>query len=213
MSDPFHEAFQFFQKSTLHGRFPIYALIVLLLASVVVAIFNLARKPEQRTVQNIYMWLARSLIGCMWYQQMLWKMPPTFTENPDGSGGLGYWMGEMVKYAAFRSHASIVNDLMLPNFKLFAFQVWAGETFIAVSLLLGLFTRLGGLLGTLMAINLWLGLYNRPNEWPWTYFFLILLNGFFFVFRAGRALGVDALIAPSTTPMGGFVKRVVWWIS
>jgi uncharacterized membrane protein YphA (DoxX/SURF4 family) len=213
MSDPFHEAFQFFQKSTLHGRFPIYALIVLLLASVVVAIFNLARKPEQRTVQNIYMWLARSLVGCMWYQQMLWKMPPTFTENPDGSGGLGYWMGEMVKYAAFRSHASIVNDLMLPNFKLFAFQVWAGETFIAVSLLLGLFTRLGGLLGTLMAINLWLGLYNRPNEWPWTYFFLILLNGFFFVFRAGRALGVDALIAPSTTPMGGFVKRVVWWIS
>ena len=64
----------------------------------------------------------------MWYQQMLWKMPPTFTDSPDGSGGLGYWMGEMVKYASFRSQASLVNDLMLPNFKLFAFQVWAGET-------------------------------------------------------------------------------------
>ncbi len=64
-----------------------------------------------------------------------------------------------------------------------------------------------------MAINLWLGLYNRPNEWPWTYFFLILLNGFFLVFRAGRALGLDALIAPRTAPTGGLVKRVVWWIS
>ena len=213
MSNPFQDLFAFFQKSTPHGRFPIYALIFLLIASVVVALFNFARSPEQRTTQNVYTWLARFFVGGMWYQQMLWKMPPTFTDNPDGSGGLGYWMGEMVKYAAFRHHASLVNDLMLPNFKLFAFQVWAGETFIAVSLLLGLFTRVGGLLGTLMAINLWLGLYNRPNEWPWTYFFLILLNGFFFVFRAGQALGIDALISPQTVPVDRFVKRKLSWIS
>ncbi|MGH9883774.1 MAG: hypothetical protein ACRD6N_20310, partial [Pyrinomonadaceae bacterium] len=36
--------------------------------------------------------------------QMLWKMPPTFTDNPDGSGGLRYWMGEMAMYAAFKPH-------------------------------------------------------------------------------------------------------------
>ncbi len=213
MSTPFHDLFEFLQKSTLHGRFPIYVFIFLLIASIAIALFNFARDSEQRTVQNVYMWLARFFVGGMWYQQMLWKMPPTFTDNPDGSGGLGYWMGEMVKYASFKPQASLVNDLMLPNFKLFAFQVWAGETFIAVSLLLGLFTRLGGLLGTLMAINLWFGLYNRPNEWPWTYFFLILLNGFFLIFRAGRALGVDALIARRTTPNGGFIQRVLAWIS
>ena len=83
---------------------------------------------------KIFMWLARIFIGGMWYQQMLWKLPPTFTDKPDGSGGLRYWMEEMGKYAAFKPHASLVNDLMLPNFKLFAFQVWAAETFIAVSL-------------------------------------------------------------------------------
>jgi uncharacterized membrane protein YphA (DoxX/SURF4 family) len=148
----------------------------------------------------------------MWYEQTLWKMPPTFTDNPDGSGGLHYWMSEMVQYAAFKPHGAIVNDLILPHFKIFAFQVWAGETFIAVSLMLGLFTRLGGLLGTLMAINLWLGLYNRPNEWPWTYFFLILLNGFFLFLRAGRALGVDALIASKTTSRGKG-SRVISWIT
>jgi len=213
MLNPFQDLFAFFEKNTLHGRFPIYALIFLLIASVVIALITLARDSEQRNIQNLYMWLARFFVGGMWYQQMLWKMPPTFTDNPDGSGGLGYWMGEMVKYAAFKPHASLVTDLVLPHFKPFAFQVWAGETFIAVSLLLGLFTRLGGLAGMLMAINLWLGLYNRPNEWPWTYFFLILLNGFFLVFRAGRALGLDALIAPRTAPTGGLVKREVWWIS
>lgn len=212
MSNPFQDLFAFLQKTTLHGRFPIYLFILLLIASLFIALYNFVKDSEQRTAQTLYLWLARVFVGGMWYQQMLWKMPPAFTDNADGSGGLGYWMAEMVKFASFKSHASIVNDLMLPNFKFFALQVWAGETFIAVSLLLGLFTRLGGLLGTLMAINLWLGLYNRPHEWPWSYFFLILLNGFFLVFRAGRALGVDALIVRRTAPTG-FCKRLLWWIS
>lgn len=210
MSNPFSDFLQFLQKSTLHGRFPIYAFIFLVLGSVAIALFNFARNPEQRTMEKTYTWLARLFVGGMWYQQMLWKMPPTFTDSPDGSGGLRYWMEEMGKYAAFKQHAALVNDLMLPHFKVFAFQVWAGETFIAVSLMLGLFTRLGGLLGTLMAINLWLGLYNRPNEWPWTYFFLILLNGFFLFLRAGRALGIDALVAPKITS-GGTLRRIISW--
>ncbi len=213
MSNPFHDLFEFLQRSTLHGRLPIYVFIGLVIASVVIAVFSLVRNSEQRTGAKVYTWLARLFVGAMWYQQMLWKMPPSFTDNPDGSGGLRYWMGEMGKYASFKPHASLVNDLMLPYFNLFAFQVWAGETFIAVSLMLGLFTRLGGLLGTLMAINLWLGLYNRPNEWPWTYFFLILLNGFFLFLRAGRSLGVDALFATEATPSTGLVRRAIIWIS
>ena len=212
MSNPLSDFLQFLQKSTIHGRFPIYAFLLLLIASCVIAFLNIKRNPEQRTMMKTYTWLARLFVGGVWYQQMLWKMPPTFTDNPDGSGGLYYWMSEMGKYAAFKQHAALVNDLMLPHFKVFAFQVWAGETFIALSLLLGLFTRLGGLLGTLMATNLWLGLYNRPHEWPWTYFFLILLNGFFFFLPAGRALGVDALIAPKITS-GGVWKRLFSWIS
>lgn len=212
MSNPFSDFLQFLQTNTLHGRFPIYVFIFLLIASAAIALFNLARNPEQRTLKKAYTWLARLFVGSMWYQQMLWKMPPMFTDSADGSGGLRYWMEEMVKYAAFKQHAALVNDLMLPHLKVFAYQVWAGETFIAVSLMLGLFARLGGLLGTLMALNLWLGLYNRPNEWPWTYFFLILLNGFFLFLRSGRALGIDALLAPTTRPRGK-LERVTSWIT
>lgn len=211
MSNPFSDFWFFLQKGTIHGRFPIYVFVLLLIGSCVIAFLNFKRSGEQRTIKNTYTWLARLIVGGMWYQQMLWKMPPIFTDNPDGSGGLRYWMGEMVTYAAFKPHGALVNDLMLPHFKFFAFQVWAGETFIAVSLMLGLFTRLGGLLGTLMTINLWLGLYNRPNEWPWTYFFLILLNGFFLFLRAGRALGIDALIAPKIAS-AGIMKRLISWI-
>jgi len=60
--------------------------------------------------------------------------------------------------------------------------------------MLGLAMRLGALLGALMAINLWLGLYRTPNEWPWTYFFLIVIQLLFVIYHAGRSLGADALI-------------------
>ena len=44
-----------------------------------------------------------------------------------------------------------------------------------------------------MAINLWLGLYNAPNEWPWTYMFLVVLQLIFLINPPGRSIGIDAL--------------------
>ncbi len=197
MRNPFSDTYQFLFSSSVHGRLPLYFFILLALASIVIALYNLARDSTQRTAPNVYIWLARFFIGCLWFEQTLWKLPPTFTDNPDGmTGGLRFWMMQMSQYAAFGLQRSFVSNIVFPQFKFFAYQVWAIETFIAVSLLLGVFTRLGGLLGALMAFNLWLGLYNAPNEWPWTYFFLVLLMGFFVFTRAGRALGLDALIVP-----------------
>jgi hypothetical protein len=65
---------------------------------------------------------------------------------------------------------------------------------IAVTPILGLLSRLGAFLGTLMAINLWLGLYRSPAEWPWTYFFLIVVQIMLLVQRPGRSLGLDAIL-------------------
>jgi len=131
----------------------------------------------------------------MWWQQTLWKLPPTYTDQEDGSGGLRFWMEEMTKNAAFGAQASFVKDVILQHFQFFAPQVYALEVAIALSLMLGLFTRLGGTLAFLQAVNLWLGLYRAPAEWPWTYFFLLIVSGSFAVLHAGRSLGVDALLA------------------
>ena len=65
---------------------------------------------------------------------------------------------------------------------------------VALSLILGLFLRLGGVIGALQIANLWLGLYSAPGEWPWTYFFLLLLMLSFALHHYGRSLGLDALI-------------------
>jgi uncharacterized membrane protein YphA (DoxX/SURF4 family) len=190
-TNPFQDAFLFLIEpkwtSLLFGA--------VLLAAVAVAVVAWRRDPAQRTLQNVWTLVTRLVIGGMWWQQSLWKPPPTYTTNADGTGGLRYWMEEMVKYAAFSGQSSFVKDVVLKHFYLFAPQVYFGEVAIAFSLVLGAFTRVGATLGFLMALNLSLGLYRAPHEWPWTYVFLVIVNGSFAVSRAGRALGVDALLA------------------
>jgi hypothetical protein len=38
----------------------------------------------------------------MRWQQSLWKLPPTYTDYPNGLGGLRYWVDRMVDGAAFQ---------------------------------------------------------------------------------------------------------------
>jgi uncharacterized membrane protein YphA (DoxX/SURF4 family) len=107
-----------------------------------------------------------------------------------------------------------VAQVIQPNFYLFAPQVYAAEVIIAISLLLGLFTRIGGVLGALMSINLWLGLYRAPYEWPWAYFFLILLQITFIVYSSGRSLGLDAVLHRrgqlALRPTRSLAQRLTW---
>ena len=175
---------------------------LLLLASIGIAIVNYRRDPQQHSALHIWNWLSRLFIGALWWQQSLWKLPPTYTDQPDGSGGLRYWMEQMAQYASLAPQADFVKKVVLPHFYFFAPQVYAGEVLLAVSLMLGLFTRVGGFIGALMAINLWLGLYRSPSEWPWTYFFLVVIQIMFVAYRPGRSLGLDALMRQESTTVG-----------
>ena len=189
-TNPFSDVLDFLTQ----GEWTSYVFALLALASVVIAAVNLWRDPSQRSVLHVWNWLARFFIGGLWWQQSLWKLPPTYTDNPDGSGGLRYWMGEMVKWASTGLQRHFVKEVVLPHFYFFAPQVYFSEVLIAVTLILGLFSRLGAFIGALMAINLWLGLYRSPAEWPWTYFFLIIVQIMLLVQRPGRSLGLDAIL-------------------
>ena len=100
----------------------------------------------------------------------------------------------MVKWASTGLQRHFVKEVVLPHFYFFAPQVYFSEVLIAVTLILGLFSRLGAFIGALMAINLWLGLYRSSAEWPWTYFFLIIVQIMLLVQRPGRSLGLDAIL-------------------
>ena len=175
---------------------PTLVLWALLLASVVIAVYAFATNYEQRHVGHVVRWLVRLLVGAMWWQQTLWKLPPFYTDHPDkpfGATGLAYWMKVEGQHAAIPLQADFVNNIVLPHFYLFAPVVYSLEVLTAVSLMLGLGVRLFGILGALQILNLWLGLYSAPGEWPWTYFFLLLLQIVFATDLYGRSLGLDAL--------------------
>ena len=143
-----------------------------------------AAKPRGGWVLGV----ARVVVGYMWYQQTLWKLPPSW-------GGLRFWVDQSAHYAT-PWYRAFVNGVVLPHFDFFAAQVWLGETFIAVSLVLGLFGRLGGALCFLMGINLYLANSRIPGEWFWSYIFIALLGAIFAATRAGRHFGIDQLLVP-----------------
>src|SRR5712691_879127 len=188
---------------------------LLALTSVLIAAFVWHRFAEQRTPWNFVQWLIRFVMGAFWWQQSLWKLPPLYTDHPEaafGETGLAYWMRLMGKHAAIPLQADFVNNVVLPHFYLFAPFVYGLEVLTAVSLMLGALVRLWGIIGALQILNLWLGLYSAPGEWPWTYFFLFLLQVMFALHHYGRNLGLDAIITArvaSRPTAAGWPRRLL----
>jgi len=191
-SNPLSDILQFLT----HGTWTTTVFWLLILGSIAVAVYAWVSIESQRTPRHLGNWIFRFLIGSMWWQQTLWKLPPYYTDHPEDptNTGLYYWMTELGRSASIPLQADFVNNLVLPHFYLFAPAVYALEVLTAVSLILGIFVRFWGFIGALQILNLWLGLYNAQGEWPWTYFFLLVLQMIFALHQYGRSLGVDAVI-------------------
>ena len=167
------------------------AFAALLLASVVIAVREWQFDPAQRTLGHLVNWLARVLIGGMWFTNTLWKLP-FFTD----ANGLHFWTQQEASNAAFAWHRWFVAHVLLQQSVFYALDVvvFFTEMAFAVSLILGLGVRFFGAIGVIFTAQLWLGLYRHPTEWAWTYGFLMILMGLFAVHAAGRSLGLDALL-------------------
>lgn len=159
----------------------------LLIGGIAVAARVWSRDTAQRNGRTLAIWLFRMLIGTMWLQGSLWKLPLPV------AGGFEYWTGQLVEHSWLPAHAALVRDVLLPNIAILDPVVWLTETLLGASLMLGFGVRLAGLVGIAFTINLWVGLYHRADEWPWNYIFLIFVHAFFILDRAGECLGLDAI--------------------
>jgi len=166
--------------------------------------------------------VSRIIIGYLWLQQTLWKLPTTFGSpggcptslSATGTGGLCDWMHREAVHPFLPLYGSFVEHVAIPNFLLFGWLTWLVEPAIAISLILGIFGRLGGIVGALWAVNLLIGLWNVPGEWYWTYVMLILINLFVVVTAANRYVGLDALLRRRVLPaLGGGAARVLALVS
>jgi len=117
-------------------------------------------------------------------------------------------MQQQVDHASSALQSAFVAHIVLPHLSLFAPLVYLIEVTISVSLLLGLLSRAGALLGLAMALNLWLGLYSAPGEWPWTYMFLVIIQAQYVIDPPGQRLGADTLWRQMPA-RGGWLAAVV----
>lgn len=101
---------------------------------------------------------------------------------------------------AIDSQTGFYHDFLLnvvsPNINLFADLVRLGEVLVGCSLLLGLFTRFGGLIGCFLALN-YMAINGEFSTWM-TIGSLdaaaFMLSFLMLVVPAGRVVGVDAIL-------------------
>ena len=95
-----------------------------------------------------------------------------------------------------RLNGWFVDTVVKPNIAWFGSVVFGAEALIALSMFLGLFTRLGGLVAIGISAQLMIGLANipQPYEWEWSYNQMVLLSLLMFGLAPGRYFGLDALL-------------------
>ncbi len=194
-TNPFYDAWLFLIGSTddhhtlgALGYVFVVLFLALLVATLWIAAANWRHDPNQRTGTHVATWLCRVLIGCMWFQGCLWKLPLPYSE------AFADWTRQIGEHAAFAFHRDFARTILVPYLAFLTPIVFLAELSFAITMILGFAVRLFASLAALFALNLWLGLYTHPAEWPWNYFFIVIIHVLFVAHAAGRSLGLDALL-------------------
>ncbi len=160
--------------------------------------------------------LIRIFVGYLWFQQLFWKLPPTF------AGLYGYIVSES-QHAIIPGYGSLLQHTFLAGchslstpagctaFVPLAALVWTAELLVCLSLMFGLFTRFGAILATILSVQLYVGL--AYTGWIWIYGMLVLLALALVAVPAGRRLGVDQWLAPRLQAAGQHhrIARIASW--
>jgi hypothetical protein len=155
---------------------------------------------------------------CDWIGiEIAWSDQPRlfFVTNLDNQGSPELYLN--LGWAA-KLNAVFLEGFVEPNIRWFGWFIWGAEAFIFLSLFLGLFSRLGGLVAILISGQLALGLagISNPYEWEWSYNLMVLLSLVMFAFAPGRVFGLDAWLRPRLQQVaegGSRLARVLTWLT
>jgi hypothetical protein len=166
-TNPFYDAWLFLigrtgdHENSGVGPLLTVLFLVLLAASIWIARKNWQQDPSQRTPRHLTIWFMRFMrfmIGAMWFQGSLWKLPLPV------SGGFQGWTQALGENAAFEFHRWIAKTIFLPLLPIINPLVYLTELSLAVAFILGFLVRPLSVIGMLFVVQLWLGLYLHPGS-------------------------------------------------
>ncbi len=133
--------------------------------------------------------LVRIVVGVLWLSNLGWKTPPHF-------GVLRNYVRDAVDHPVFGPYAWLAEHVILRHFGPFAWMVLFVESLLAACLMLGLCTRLFGIIGAIQAAFIGLSVAFTPGEWPWSYYLMVAVHVVVVATAAGRTWGLDELLRP-----------------
>jgi len=159
--------------------------------------------PSSR-VYAVVLAFVRIVTGAMWLVHGVPKFTRSDAFMPPNGVFASYLQNGLAK-AGGPYHAFLAG-VVAPNANLFAELVRLGEVLTGMVLVLGLFTRLGGLVGVLLPLNYMAarGALESASGWGTVDASLALLSAISLLLPTGRVLGLDGLFrrrAPRPVPV------------
>jgi uncharacterized membrane protein YphA (DoxX/SURF4 family) len=149
-------------------------------------------------------WIAllRIMLGLLfitqWYDNLVGGL-----YTPDGLEGLfNYFFSASDNPLNF--YMEFVSDVILPIAPFFTKFQLVTELLMGFALLVGFLTPLTSLFAAFFILNTFLASWGA--DWPWSYLTILSILGVLFFTRAGRSLGIDAILARRF----GDVKFPLW---
>lgn len=155
--------------------------------------------------------VVRIAIGLLWIENVGWKTPPNFGQ--DSGSGLFKYTTYAVDYPVFPPFSWLVENLVLPNFTAFGYLTFFVEASLGAFLVVGLATRFWAVVGIGQSLAITLSVVNAPNEFPWTYYLMILANVVLLATAAGRSAGLDGVLRPRWQQSSGRVAQLMLRVS
>lgn len=141
--------------------------------------------------------LFRMLVGAMWIHQAYQKAP--WKEF----GWLRSFMLKEIENPTFEFYRNLLEEVALPNFELVGYSTFFLELALGICLLVGFLIPLASGAGALWTINIAMGAFSVPGEWPWTWPLLFMPHLVFLTSGRGRWLSIDRLLSPTVSgPLG-----------
>lgn len=134
--------------------------------------------------------LARLVAAYTWYWGWTGKTPW------NGWGWLPGYLKDEAKYTQFPQYRMFLQTAVLPNINGFGWMQFIVELTLSVTLATGFLTGLSGLLAVIWAANIVFGAYPVPGELSFNLLNMFILPVVVWLTRAGRFMGLDALIRP-----------------
>jgi uncharacterized membrane protein YphA (DoxX/SURF4 family) len=136
-------------------------------------------------ILNCYNWLNGAFVG------KDAKFAPDFLS---GAGLVSRINGGFVHTAINSGVASWLTNTVVPHASLFAWMLALGEAFVGFSLLLGLFTRLGGLFAIVQGLVNILVVFGGGADTIGQNYLLMVLGIIFILTAPGRVFGLDGIL-------------------